>query len=455
MIIDQGKVNKAFTKSNFQDAFKDFTYKSRNHTFYIKAYEDIDLLITASFLENKSNNASFMQLDPKIIKDTEYSFTVDLLWEETQKSDYGVVKIELFNNKISKMVEFTYIKMWKELNLRFIDRFGPILCLLLITLIIVGIGARQNQFSFIRDSPESDIYEVNRITLLQAFGILVFASMVLVGFYILIKIFSSIWVITIIFLISISSLMVPFFIDLINSIAARNIRLICDQTILNQNITVTVISSILITFTIIATWCMTHNWVVNNIIGWIAVLVILKTFRLNKLAPGILILSVLFIYDGFWVFLSPYFFGQSVMVEVATKIDLPAKLVFPGFNEFSRGSLIGLGDLAIPGFYINYVTRFGFYHKTQSYYYVHMLAYAMSLLLWIIVVSSGYGGQPALLYIVPALFLSTFILGRKRREIKKLFNGIPSDSQDENSRLRVSIDSSSIEIPNQNSDHIN
>ena len=108
---------------------------------------------------------------------------------------------------------------------------------------------------------------------------------------------------------------------------------------------------------------------------------ILKTFRLNKLAPGILILSVLFIYDVFWVFLSPYFFGQSVMVEVATKIDLPAKLVFPGFNEFSRGSLIGLGDLAIPGFYINYVTRFGFYHKTQSYYYVHMLAYAMSLLL--------------------------------------------------------------------------
>ena len=102
---------------------------------------------------------------------------------------------------------------------------------------------------------------------MQAFGILVFASMVLVGFYILIKIFSSIWVITIIFLISISSLMVPFFIDLINSITVRNIRLICDQTILNQNITVTVISSILITFAIIATWCMTHNWVVNNIIG--------------------------------------------------------------------------------------------------------------------------------------------------------------------------------------------
>ena len=130
------------------------------------------------------------------------------------------------------------------------------------------------------------------------------------------------------------------------------------------------------------------------------------------------------------------------MIEVATQIDLPAKLVFSSFNEFGAGSLIGLGDLAIPGFYISYVTRFGFFYKTRSYYIVHMLAYAMSLLLWIIIVSSGYGGQPALLYIVPALFLSTFILGAKRNEIKELFDGVPSEVHNGRSRIEVSSEGS-------------
>lgn len=143
--------------------------------------------------------------------------------------------------------------------------------------------------------------------------------------------------------------------------------------------------------------------------------------------PGILILSVLFFYDIFWVFLSPYFFkGESVMVVVATKLDLPAKLVFPSWNVFTSWSLIGLGDLAIPGFYISYVTRFGHSMKSESYYILHMIFYFASIFLCIIVVSLGYGGQPALLYIVPALFLATFILAFNRDEVGDIFEGVPA-----------------------------
>ena len=114
------------------------------------------------------------------------------------------------------------------------------------------------------------------------------------------------------------------------------------------------------------------------------------------------------------------------MFEVATKIDLPAKLVFPSFNDNRSGYLIGLGDLVLPGFYISFVARFGCYHRTQSYFIVHMFAYAMSLILCFMIVLSGYEVQPALLYIVPALFLSTFVLGFTRKEITKLFEGVPS-----------------------------
>ena len=68
-------------------------------------------------------------------------------------------------------------------------------------------------------------------------------------------------------------------------------------------------------------------------------------------------MSLLFFYDIFWVFISPLFFkGNSVMVVVATSLDLPVKLVFPTFSKFEACSLLGLGDLVIPGFHIMFAT---------------------------------------------------------------------------------------------------
>ena len=60
-------------------------------------------------------------------------------------------------------------------------------------------------------------------------------------------------------------------------------------------------------------------------------MIFLKIIQLNQAKPAILLLSLLFVYDIFWVFLTPYIFekGQSVMVEVAIAYDLPNKLMMP------------------------------------------------------------------------------------------------------------------------------
>ena len=95
-----------------------------------------------------------------------------------------------------------------------------------------------------------------------------------------------------------------------------------------------------------------------------------------------LLLSCLFVYDVFWVFVSPRFFGESVMVTVATKqsnspiqalahtlhillpavfalhLDLPVKLLVPR-SLLNRSQptddflLLGLGDVALPGMQFN------------------------------------------------------------------------------------------------------
>ena len=54
-------------------------------------------------------------------------------------------------------------------------------------------------------------------------------------------------------------------------------------------------------------WFITKNWLLNNILGASMCFLFLKTLRLNKLVPGVLLLSLLFFYDIFWVFYSQKF----------------------------------------------------------------------------------------------------------------------------------------------------
>lgn len=50
--------------------------------------------------------------------------------------------------------------------------------------------------------------------------------------------------------------------------------------------------------------------------------------------PGVVLLSLLFFYDIFWVFISPAFTGgTSVMVAVATSLEVPIKLYMPHITQ--------------------------------------------------------------------------------------------------------------------------
>jgi hypothetical protein len=108
--------------------------------------------------------------------------------------------------------------------------------------------------------------------------------------------------------------------------------------------------------------------------------VFISTLRFPSLKIAALCLSLLVVYDIFWVFCSEYFFTQNVMVEVATKVasnpvyeighyfhfaflssinptlELPIKLMFPNFAT-GRMIMLGLGDIALPGALVAYSLR--------------------------------------------------------------------------------------------------
>ena len=133
-------------------------------------------------------------------------------------------------------------------------------------------------------------------------------------------------------------------------------------------------------------WFFTHNWILNNVLALVLSLTFLKTMRLSTLIPGMVLLGLLFFYDIFFVFISPYFTssGQSVMVAVATGLDIPIKLVMPHLSSdypTTSCSLLGLGDILIPGIFITFMSRFGYEVVNSSiYFYAAIISYTIALI---------------------------------------------------------------------------
>ncbi|KAI0400920.1 signal peptide peptidase-domain-containing protein [Xylaria palmicola] len=94
----------------------------------------------------------------------------------------------------------------------------------------------------------------------------------------------------------------------------------------------------------------------SNLIGYALSYVAIMVMSPTTFATGSAVLFGLFFYDIFMVFYTPF------MVTVATELDAPIKLVFEGPNG---ASMLGLGDIVIPGMFIGLCLRFDHY----MYYY--------------------------------------------------------------------------------------
>jgi len=101
----------------------------------------------------------------------------------------------------------------------------------------------------------------------------------------------------------------------------------------------------------------THHWITNNILGIIFTLFALENMFLSNFKVGAIMLCGLFFYDIFWVF------GTDVMETVAKNINGPIKLLFPRKVVIESNkdlSLLGLGDIIIPGIFIALCLRYDF-----------------------------------------------------------------------------------------------
>ncbi|GMH98106.1 hypothetical protein TrVE_jg12687 [Triparma verrucosa] len=175
------------------------------------------------------------------------------------------------------------------------------------------------------------------------------------------------------------------------------------------------------------------HWTLNNILGICFILQGISMFSIGSFKIAAILLIGLFFYDVFWVF------GTPVMVTVAKKLDGPIKLLFPrSLEKNSEGkinlSLLGLGDIVIPGFLVSFMLRFDavrsrvptpYSPMTSSfpkpYFHTILISYLIGLATTLVMMTKFNAAQPALLYLVPACLGSVLICGALRGELKEVW----------------------------------
>ncbi|KAG2725267.1 hypothetical protein I3843_01G058200 [Carya illinoinensis] len=175
-----------------------------------------------------------------------------------------------------------------------------------------------------------------------------------------------------------------------------------------------------------------YAWIGQDILGIALIITVLQIVRVPNLKVGTVLLSCAFLYDIFWVFVSKWWFHESVMIVVARgdrsgEDGIPMLLKIPRmFDPWGGYSIIGFGDIILPGLLVAFSLRYDWLAKKNlraGYFLWAMTAYGLGLLVTYVALNLMDGhGQPALLYIVP-FTLGTFLtLGKKRGDLKILWS---------------------------------
>merc|ERR1719347_1692332 len=226
--------------------------------------------------------------------------------------------------------------------------------------------------------------------------------------------------------------------------------------------------SVTVSVVVVCVWVLTGHWALMDFMGMGLCVAFIAFVRLPRLKVSTLLLSGLLLYDVFWVFFSQYVFSANVMVKVATRpaenpvgvvarklslggpegsfarnaprLSLPGKLVFPSHRSTGHFSMLGLGDIVMPGLLLCFVMRYDAYKKAQhakmaeagiplpnnwtriSYFHCSLFGYFLGLLTATISSEVFKAAQPALLYLVPFTLLPLFAMAWMKGDLRSMWS---------------------------------
>ena len=216
---------------------------------------------------------------------------------------------------------------------------------------------------------------------------------------------------------------------------------------LDQDVTLLDLLSLAISGIMVGIYLLTKSWIYNNVLATLISINAVQLLFLGNFKNGFMMLTALFFYDIFFVF------GTDVMLTVAKSIDAPIKLLFPTdwSEEPPKFSLLGLGDIVIPGIFMAMCLRYdvlrslnvravnNLAEKGDAEEVVRMLrkaaataprpyfngcvfGYIVAIIITVVIMIVFEHGQPALLYLVPACLGTVTINALRLGEFKSIWD---------------------------------
>ncbi|CAF1147061.1 unnamed protein product [Rotaria sp. Silwood1] len=222
--------------------------------------------------------------------------------------------------------------------------------------------------------------------------------------------------------------------------------------------TLSEIVAFILSISLVFIWIITGHWLLMDVIAIGLCVSFITLVRLPNLKVSALLLLGLVIYDVFWVYFSHYIFTTNVMVRVATKeaenplttiakrfnfnryhaprLSLPGKIVFPSMQQQGRFSLLGLGDIIMPGLVLCFVLRFESRKRINSlhnndplsfinrltYFQCCLFGYCAGLLAATISSEVFKCAQPALLFLVPFTLLPLLLIAHLKGDLNSMWS---------------------------------
>ncbi|XP_014840624.1 PREDICTED: signal peptide peptidase-like 2A isoform X2 [Poecilia mexicana] len=232
-------------------------------------------------------------------------------------------------------------------------------------------------------------------------------------------------------------------------------------SVYNKNLSVRSILLAAVCITVAVIWGVYRNedrwiWILQNLLGIAFCLNFMKTITLSNFKICVILLSLLLLYDVFFVFITPFFTknGVSIMVQVAlgpdasgektqgNMVEIPAEpqppsekipvvMRVPRFSAWTQNlcglqfSILGYGDIIVPGLLVAYCSRFDIWVNSRKnvYFISCVFAYLLGLVLTFAVMLLSGMGQPALLYLVPFTLITSAVVAGCRGEMRQFWTG--------------------------------